>query len=71
MAQCQVPIPPVQKAMRQLEQLEGRYTATDLRWKMTLSPAWTGEQAGKTFLFLFAMRQLHRRKLIVVFCREI
>jgi hypothetical protein len=34
MSQSQSPIPPVQKTMGKLEQ--GRYTATDVRWGMTL-----------------------------------
>jgi hypothetical protein len=34
MAQSQTPIPPAQKTMRKFEQ--GRYTATDVRWGMTL-----------------------------------
>jgi hypothetical protein len=34
MAQSQTPIPPAQKAKRKFEQ--GRYTATDVRWGMSL-----------------------------------
>jgi hypothetical protein len=34
MAQSQTPISPAQKTTRKFEQ--GRYTATDIRWEMTL-----------------------------------